>query len=142
LLTGTPREVWCQWLEPHFRNPDGDNEHTACYFTGTYSDEYGFANGMTHPRNVHKDVRGWLKEMGMDATQYIVASEPHQFRDILHCHGIVKGAFTREQLVWMQKWWATTRGHARMLPVLDGCLSYVTKYALKADTDCFDWRLQ
>jgi len=133
------REAWIDWLAPIF--PAG-----SAYITGTYRDEYGFANGLTLPRNVHKDVgrfinheEGWLR---IDDRRYICGVEQHRYRDILHWHGIIEGPFTADELRWLRRLWLLDRGYARVLPVRDGCISYVTKYALKAnDSEAFDWRL-
>lgn len=129
------RSAWIAWLSPVFQ----DNE--SCYFTGTYSDDYGYSNGLTLQRNVFKDFTRFMDSFGFDG-QYIVGVERHQYRDILHLHGILAGGFTKEQRQWVKSWWESERGFARALPVLDGCASYVTKYALKGDTDSFEWRLE
>lgn len=130
----SPREAWIRWLSPSFTGND------SCYITGTYSDEYGFPNGLMIVRNVHKDFTRFLESFDFTG-DYICGVEPHAFRDILHCHGILQGPFTDPQLKWIKSWWASDRGHCRTLPVQDGCASYVTKYALKGDTDSFGWRL-
>jgi len=129
----TPREAWVAWLSPRF--PTG-----SAYFTGTYSDEYGYPNGLTLARNVHKDFRRYLDSFGFEG-DFICGVEPHRYRDVLHLHGILQGDFTPKQLQFLKAWWSLDRGHARVLPVLDGCASYVTKYALKGDTESFDWNL-
>jgi len=59
----------------------------------------------------------------------------------LHLNGILQGPFTDKQRRWVKEWWSVERGFARSLPVLDKCASYVTKYALKGDTDSFEWNL-
>jgi hypothetical protein len=122
------------WLAPVFAGND------SAYFTGTYSDDYGESNGLMLPRNVHKDFRRYLASFDFGG-RYIVGVEQHRYRDILHLHSIIEGPFTAEQLTWLKRFWSVERGHARCLPVLDGCASYVTKYALKGDTDSFEWRL-
>lgn len=135
---GSVREAWIDWLSPRF--PTG-----SAYITGTYSDSYGFAHGLMLPRNVHKDVKRFLSEHGflsLDDRDYICGVEAHRYRDILHWHGIISGDFSPDDLRYLQAAWASERGHCRALPVLDGCASYVTKYALKGDTDSFDWRLE
>lgn len=131
----TPREAWVSWLSPVFAGSD------SCYFTGTYSDDYGYPNGLMASRNVHKDFRRFLESFDYSG-QYIVGVEPHAWRDILHLHAILEGPMTEEQMRWVKLHWSTERGHARALPVLDGCESYITKYALKGDTDNFEWRLR
>lgn len=132
----TPRRVrqaWIEWLAPHF--PDG-----CLYVTGTYSDEYGFAHGLTHPRNVFKDVQRFLQSIGFE-DEFIMGVEPHLFRDVLHWHGVLKMFANEQQREYLKALWGMERGFSRWLEVKDGCMSYVTKYALKGDTDCFEWRL-
>jgi len=128
------REAWVDYLSPFF--PNG-----SCYFTGTYSDDYGFSHALMVPDNVQKDFRKWLKLWGISA-DFICAVERHKYRDILHCHAVIAGNYTSDQLAFLQKDWGLDRGFARSLPVLDGCFSYVTKYALKDSVECFDWRLE
>lgn len=130
----TARDAWIAWLSPLFAGTQ------SCYFTGTYSDDYGLPNGLMLARNVHKDFRRFLDSFGYEG-RFINGVEHHQYRDVLHLHAILEGPFTDEQMRWVKRWWASERGHARALPVLDGCASYVTKYALKGDTESFDWRL-
>lgn len=128
------RDAWIAWLAPHFAN----NE--SCYFTGTYSDDYGMSNGLMLVRNVHKDFRRYLKSFDYRG-KYVLGVEPHAFRSVLHLHAIIEGPLSEQNRDWMKRWWQAERGHARSLPVLDGCASYVTKYALKSDSDAFEWRL-
>jgi hypothetical protein len=129
----SPRDAWVAWLAPRF------NEGSA-YITGTYSDDYGYPNGLMSARNVHKDFRRFLDEIGLDG-DFICGVEKHLYRDVLHLHGIIGGDFTDPQRRFLKQWWRLDRGFSRVLPVRDGCASYVTKYALKGDTDSFDWRL-
>jgi len=127
------RSAWISFLSPIF--PVG-----SCYFTGTYSDEYGFGHALMVPDNVQRDFRKWLKQWGI-SSEYIVAVERHKWRDILHLHAIIAGDFSPLQLKCLEQDWGIDRGYARSLPVLDGCVSYVTKYALKDSVESFDFRL-
>lgn len=131
----TPREAWVAWLSPRFA------DNGSAYFTGTYGDKYGVPNGLMLARNVHKDFRRYLKELGLDDRDFINGVEQHRYRDVLHLHAMIRGPFTPENIEYLKRWWEVDRGFARSLPVLDGCASYVTKYALKGDTESFDWRL-
>jgi hypothetical protein len=131
---GSPREAWLRWLGPRF--PEG-----SAYFTGTYSDDYGFPHGLTLARNVHHDFRRFILDRDLQHHEFIVGVEEHRFRDVLHLHAVIAGDFTDLDRRLLQAEWAVERGHARVLPVLDGCASYVTKYALKHDTTNFDWHL-
>jgi hypothetical protein len=128
------RDTWIAFLAPHFAGND------SCYFTGTYSDDYGIPNGLMAQRNVLKDWTRWLDSWGFGG-KFIIGIEKHRWRDVLHLHAIIEGKLSPEQMRFLQRWWAADRGHARALPVLDGCASYITKYALKGDTDAFEWRL-
>jgi len=130
----TPRDAWIAWLSPVFQGND------SCYFTGTYRDDYGLANGLMLQRNVFKDWTRFLEDAHFHG-RYIVAAEKHQYRDVLHLHAIIEGPHTADEMRWLKYWWQAERGYARALPVLDGCASYVTKYALKGDADAFEWRL-
>lgn len=130
----TAREAWIAWLAPRF--PQG-----SAYFTGTYQDDYGRDHGLMLARNVHHDFRRFLVDRGLMATEFINGVEQHKYRDILHCHAIIQGDFTDLDRRLLKAEWEAQRGYARVLPVLDGCASYVTKYALKGDTEHFDWNL-
>lgn len=130
----TPREAWIRWLAPRF--PGG-----SAYFTGTYSDEYGYPHGLTLARNVHHDFRRFLVERELMGHAFINGVEQHRYRDVLHLHAIIAGDFTDLDRRLLAAEWSADRGHARVLPVLDGCASYVTKYALKGSTESFDWNV-
>lgn len=133
-IAANPRESWVRYIAPRF-------DESACYFTGTYRDEYGTSHGLMLCRNVHKDFRRFLYTLGLDDRQWVSAVERHQYRDILHLHALIEGSFTPEQRHFLKHLWERERGFARALPVLDGGASYVTKYALKGDSDWFDWEL-
>lgn len=130
----TARDAWVAWLAPRF--PQG-----AAYFTGTYSDDYGIPNGLMACRNVHRDFRRFLVEHGLTDREFINGVEQHQYRDVLHCHAIISGDFTDLERRILKAEWERERGFARVLPVLDGCASYVTKYALKGSAEHFDWNI-
>jgi hypothetical protein len=127
--------AWIDWLRPHFAG------NGSLYFTGTYSDDYGLANGLMLPRNVARDVRRFLTDAGYGERRHIIGIERHAWRDILHWHGIIEGDFTEADTALVKAVWSLSRGFCRVLPVLDGCESYVTKYALKGDTECFEFTL-
>jgi len=134
VLAKDVRVAWVEWLAPNFANGE------ACYFTGTYSDDYGLANGLMLARNVHKDWARFLEAFGFEG-KWICGVEQHRYRDILHLHAILGGEWSEVERKLIKAWWSVDRGHAKSLPVLDKCASYVTKYALKHDTDSFEWRL-
>jgi hypothetical protein len=123
-----------EMLEPLFADSQ------SLYLTGTYCDEYGLAHGCMLTRNVHKDFFRFLKEIGFRGA-CVVGVEPHRDRDIKHLHAILRGPFVSEKITLIGRGWEDSgRGWARALPVLDKCVSYVTKYALKGDSDAFEFR--
>lgn len=128
------RSAWIQWLAPRFGTG-------SAYFTGTYTDDYGLAYGCTLPRNVHRDFRRFLVERSLTGHEFITGVERHRYRDVLHLHAVIAGEFSDVERELLKAEWTVTRGFARVLPVLDGCASYVTKYAMKGDTESFDWNL-
>lgn len=136
----TPRSAWIAWLEPYFADND------SAYFTGTYADDYGFAHGLMLVRNVQKDFERFCEWAQIGDRDYVCGVEPHRFRDILHLHAVIEGPFSRVERELLKERWQNggkfgTRGFARVLPVLDRCESYVTKYALKNDSDAFAFKL-
>ena len=131
----TARDAWISWLSPRF------SDRESAYFTGTYSDDYGLPHGLMLARNVHHDFRRFLVERGLTDRQFITGVEQHQYRDVLHLHAIIQGELTDLDRRLLKAEWEVSRGYARVLPVLDGCASYVTKYALKGDTENFDWNI-
>lgn len=137
----TARDAWVRWLRPQF----ADSE--AAYFTGTYNDEYGYDYGLTLNRNVQKDFERFLDMAGLADRDFVCGVEAHRFRDVLHCHAIIEGPISGQHRMVLKELWQYgggrfgRRGFAKVYPVLDGCESYVTKYALKGDTDNFSFRL-
>jgi len=125
--------AWCEWLSPLFTNG-------GIYFTGTYSDTYGYPHGLMLTRNVHRDFRRFLKDQALPG-RWVCGVEPHRDRAILHLHAVLEGPLTDFDERFMKAAWTHERGWCRLLPVLDGGVSYVTKYALKGDAQAFDWSL-
>lgn len=145
----TPRSAWIAWLEPYFADND------SAYFTGTYNDVYGLSHGLMLVRNVQKDFERFCEWARIGDRDYVCGVEPHRERDILHLHAVIEGPFNEPQRRMLQSEWDSRswtcelngvvmkapRGFARVLPVLDRCESYVTKYALKNDSDAFAFKL-
>lgn len=130
------RESWVRWLAPHFADND------SCYFTGTYSDDYGFPHGLMLPRNVQADFRRFLDDAGYPDVEFVCAVEPHRYRAVLHLHAIIGGQLNESDRLFLKLLWQIERGWAKSLPVKDGCESYVTKYALKSTVEAFDFHLE
>ena len=87
-----------------------------------------------------RHITKFLADLGLDC-DFIFGLERHQERGELHAHGIIRAALDKEQRRIFQEMWWLQHGTCRALPVLDGCMSYVTKYALKGDSEFWDWRL-
>lgn len=134
-VTGSARDQWIAWLAPVFA------ENDSLYFTGTYNDSYGVSHGCMLVRNVHKDFVRFLEDHRLSGRRHVCGVESHRYRDVLHLHAIIEGPFTDLERRIVREAWEQHRGFARALPVLDRCESYVTKYALKGDSDAFSFRL-
>lgn len=130
------RDAWVAMLLPYFADTE------SCFFTGTYSDGYGFPHGLVSARNALRDWRRFLHAHELDRGIWVVAAEPHQERPIWHLHGLLKGldAAARAEVAAA---WQESRGWAQAAPLHDGGVAYATKYAVKCgDTVAFDWNLQ
>lgn len=128
-------DAWVEMLLPRF---DGDE---CCFFTGTYRDAYGYPNGLMKADNVLRDFKRFLSRHNLENSPWVVCAEPHQERDIWHCHALIANCSpaTRDLL---KADWTTTRGWADAPQLHDGGVSYTTKYALKgSDAVLFDWNL-
>lgn len=129
-------DAWVEMLLPYFSDDD------CCFFTGSYRDAYGYPNGMMKPANVLRDFKRFLAVHELEDVAWVVCAEPHQERDIWHCHALLANCpgFTRATL---EASWTTTRGWSTAHPLHDGGVSYCTKYALKgSDAVMFDWNLR
>lgn len=128
-------DAWVEMLLPYFS--DGE----CCFFTGTYRDAYGYPNGMMKPTNVLRDFKRFLALHGVDANQWVVCAEPHQERQIWHCHALLADCPAEVRVV-LESEWTRTRGWSDAPQLHDGGVNYVTKYALKgSDAILFDWNL-
>jgi hypothetical protein len=111
-----------------------------CFFTGTYSDAYGYSHGLMLPRNAQADFRRFLKSQGLGDASFACAVEDHACRAIVHLHALI-AVRSIADMDRIHAAWASDRGLASAPPCTDGGLSYVCKYALKGDeVDRFDWR--
>jgi len=110
------------------------------FFTGTYRDDYGYANGCTLGRNVLKDFQRFLKTHGLEAAPWVCCAEVHSERDILHLHALVGDLPTRAARLEVENAWTQSRGWSSCHPLLDGGVRYCGKYALKShESSVFDW---
>lgn len=110
----------------------------AAYATFTLSDDAARTMRVFTGRQALRSVRAFLRRYGV--TTFVCTVEPHRHRSTPHVHALLMlpAGMTRTML-WAH-WRAATESHARILPVLDGCASYVTKYVLKdATADSMDW---
>lgn len=121
------------------------NEHMdtggAAFFTGTYSDPYGYANGCMLGRNVLKDFTRFLEAMQMADAPWVCCAEVHESgRDILHLHALVGNLADGRSRYGFESAWVDSRGWASCHPLLDGGVRYCSKYALKSyESSMFDW---
>jgi hypothetical protein len=128
-------DAWVEMLLPHF---SGDE---SCFFTGTYRDAYGYPNGMMKPDNVLRDFKRFLTRHDLDQNAWVVCAEPHQEREIWHCHALLANAGQATRAL-IKADWTHTRGWADAPQLHDGGVNYCTKYALKGtEAVLFDWNL-
>lgn len=127
--------AWAQMLSGYF--PDGSD---SAYVTLTWSDDYARRHHVHGPKSALRDVRAYLQDIGV--RQFYLAVEQTDRANVPHVHGIIRiGGMSTRKWLWGQ-WFATRKSMARILPVQDGCLSYVTKYVLKDNTaTSLDWQL-
>jgi len=128
--------AWCSMVEDHMTG-EGD-----CFFTGTYSDAYGYAHGLMQSRNVVKDFTRFLASEELGDHSWVCAVELHRFRDILHLHALIAGVGDRDSRHSLERAWRTS-GRGQQVtaePLLDRGIAYCTKYALKGQNAAdFEW---
>jgi len=116
---------------------DGD-----AFFTGTYSDAYGYAHGLMKSHNVIADLRRFLLHQDLTDRDWVCAVELHKFRDILHLHALIAGVGSFDERVRLEHAWRVS-GRGQQVtcdPLLDRGVAYCTKYALKGQNAAdFDW---
>jgi len=112
---------WARYLAGFF--PDG-----STYVTFTFSDEYALEHGIYKKRTALRSCSAFLRTYGYTGRKFL-AAEGHKDRVVPHVHGILMPVADRWSM--MQAYTASGRGWSRILPVKDGCHSYVTKYLLK-----------
>jgi len=131
--------AWAKMLSPHFANG------AAVHFTGTYSDEYGYRNGLMLARNVQRDFRRFLKDMGWGDRPFCIGVEVHESgRAILHLHALIGGSWDAAERDYLKRSWAVHRGHAKATQVVtrEQCVEYAAKHCMKTDiTESFDFVL-
>lgn len=115
-------DTWADFIEDFFPGE-------ATFVTFTYSDEGGKRYLAYRPPAVFGDVQRFLSRRGYDGPALFVC-ERHQWRDILHAHGLIHGMTARDRVALQEAWYAD-RGRARLLPATAGAFPYVCKYALK-----------
>lgn len=130
--------VMLAWIEMLLGYFDGDS---CSFVTLTYSDAYGYPNGMTKPDNCLRDFKRFLAAHKLDSEHWVVCAEPHQERSIWHMHALLANCPPDLQAA-LEAEWSATRGHSSFAPLHDGGVNYATKYALKgSDSIRFDWHL-
>lgn len=129
-------DAWCGLVQEHMSG-EGD-----CFFTGTYSDGYGYPHGLMKARNVLKDFERLLSIADLADKSWVCCVELHKFRDILHLHALISGVGEFQDRVRLEQLWRSSgRGQqVTAAPLLDRGIGYCTKYALKGqDAAMFDW---
>lgn len=130
-VTGSHLRVldsWSDFLAGQFA--DG-----ASFFTGTFRDDYEWPPYT--PRALFKDTKRFLKA-SQHRGRYFLVAERHQWRDVLHVHGLLPALEQQERLALMAMW-EEHRGFARLLPATGAAFPYVCKYALKRADSAGDW---
>lgn len=134
-------EAWADFLEPHF------GQRPALNLTGTYSDAYGYSNGLMRFDNVIKDYKRFLRMLRREREAACIGVElaPQgklSGRPILHFHGLVGGNWSLSDCERIEALWAEHRGWARAKLTNDraGCIEYAAKHLLKQGAaDNFDF---
>lgn len=128
--------AWCDMVESRMSG-SGD-----CFFTGSYSDSYGYAHGLMKSHNVIKDFIRFMTYQGLEDHNWVCAVELHKYRDILHLHALISGLGDFSDRVNLEhSWRASQRGfQVTAEPLLDRGIAYCTKYALKGQNAAdFEW---
>jgi hypothetical protein len=128
------RDAWVAMVSERL----GDER--VCFFTGSYRDDYGYANGLMLARNVQRDFKRFLAAYGYDDCDWVCAVEKHPSgRDVLHLHALLADMGPNEMLM-MEHDWTESRGWSKAVRCHDGGVRYTCKYALKgAYVETFDW---
>jgi hypothetical protein len=131
--------AWLALLGPTF--VDGQSLN----FTGTYSDAYGMSHGLMLARNVDRDFRRFLQELGRGSESFALGVEEHRTgRKILHLHAPVSGSWTSADLDAARDLWTAHRGWcvAKLVQDRAGAVRYALKHAMKqGGVECLYWRL-
>lgn len=130
------QDAWCAMVQDHMSG-EGD-----CFFTGSYSDGYGYPHGLMKSHNVIKDFERFLVANELDLANWVCAVELHKYRDILHLHALISAVGEFADRVKLERSWrASGRGlQVTAEPLEDQGVSYCTKYALKGQNAAdFEW---
>jgi hypothetical protein len=136
-MPGVPdmlRDAWVGFIQDHLGVED------VCFFSGSYSNEYGYPNGLMLARNVQRDFKRFLAAYGFDDREWTCSIEKHPSgRDVLHLHALISGMSPVEMAAF-ERAWTTSRGWSKAVPCHDGGVRYCCKYALKGSAgDSFEW---
>lgn len=129
-------DAWVSFVTAHMTSGSAE----SCFFSGSYSDQYGYPHGLMLARNVQADFRRALDECGLADREWVNAVEPHPSgRPVLHCHALVSNMTAAERASF-EEYWTRTRGWSKAVLLHDGGVAYCAKYALKyGSVDSFDW---
>jgi hypothetical protein len=128
------RDAWVGFVQ------GGLGVEDVCFFSGSYSDEYGYPNGLMLARNVQRDFKRFLKAFGYDGRSWTNSVEKHPSgRDVLHLHALING-MTGADMRRFERAWTASRGWSKAVSCTDGGVRYCCKYALKgAYVESFEW---
>jgi hypothetical protein len=132
-----PDPVMTAWVETIYLRMGIRN---VCFFSGSYSDKYGYPHGLMLPRNVQADFKRALADYGFANRDWFDAVEAHKTgRDVLHCHALIAD-MSREDMRLLEACWTRDRGWSKAVRCHDGGVNYCCKYVLKSNNgDSFDW---
>jgi hypothetical protein len=123
---------WAEWLSGQGLN---------VYVTLTWSDDAADERHIDSPTSALRDFRALMRKFKV--RKYYVAVEGHKERTVPHIHAVIR--YDGSMKAMWEYYWNTRHSMARILPVMDGCFSYVAKYIMKDKTDTggltTEWRL-
>lgn len=132
-------DSWVALLSPYFDHCE------AASLTLTYSDDYGYRNGLMLPRNVRSDFLRALAHCRPGFVRNCQGIEHHNTgRLILHSHGMLGGDWSQSDRDDFKSYWDNTRGWSRVEAVTErgGCVAYCAKHLLKRGAaDLFDFQV-
>lgn len=101
--------------------------------TFTFRDDHG--KFFVGPKRAFKLQSDYFKTIPLKIDRYFSVAEPHEWRDNVHLHTLLKSSLEGKDL-W-KIWWAKEKSFARILKINDNARSYCAKYLNKnSDIEC------